>query len=137
MGFFQKCSQAKVPSILILGAVYVAYVLIGGVVFWKLEGRLVQEDISRILEGKIRLLNTFPCQKQEGLETVSAVSENIVLILNTIKIELEIGEYAYTSSWLCFRMVSYWKSFLFIYKYTFFFNEFTDKLKVRIYCGIE
>lgn len=114
-----------------------AYVLIGGVVFWKLEGRLVQEDISRILEGKIRLLNTFPCLKQEGLETVSAVSENIVLILNTIKIELEIGEYAYTSSWLCFRMVSYWKSFLFIYKYTFFFNEFTDKLKVRIYCGIE
>ncbi|XP_046874218.1 potassium channel subfamily K member 17 [Hypomesus transpacificus] len=85
MGFFQKCSQAKVPSILILGAVYVAYVLIGGVVFWKLEGRLVQEDISRILEGKIRLLNTFPCLKQEGLETVSAVIQDALKVGVSLK----------------------------------------------------
>lgn len=73
MGFLQKCTQARVPSILILGALYATYVLVGGVVFWQLEGRLVQEDINRILAEKVRILNTYPCLEQEGLEAVSVV----------------------------------------------------------------
>lgn len=64
---------ARVPSILMLGVVYVAYVLIGGVVFWKLEGDLGQKDISLLLLGKQKLLATYTCLNQEGLESVAQV----------------------------------------------------------------
>lgn len=64
---------ARVPSILMLGVVYVAYVLIGGVVFWKLEGDLGQKDISLLLLSKQKLLATYTCLNQEGLESVAQV----------------------------------------------------------------
>lgn len=64
---------ARVPSILMLGVVYVAYVLIGGVVFWKLEGDLGRKDISLLLLNKKKLLTTYTCLNQEGLETVAQV----------------------------------------------------------------
>ncbi|XP_040056032.1 potassium channel subfamily K member 17 [Gasterosteus aculeatus] len=64
---------ARVPSILILGLVYVAYVLIGGVVFWKLEGDLGQKDIADLLLSKNRLLASYTCLTQEGLEEVATV----------------------------------------------------------------
>lgn len=64
---------ARVPSILMLGIVYVAYVLIGGVVFWKLEGDLGQKDISLLLLNKNRLLRTYTCLNQGGLEEVAQV----------------------------------------------------------------
>ncbi|XP_028251861.1 potassium channel subfamily K member 17-like [Parambassis ranga] len=69
----EMLNLARVPSILLLGVVYVAYVLIGGVVFWKLEGDLEQQDISRVLVKKQRLLVTYPCLNQEGLEAVAQV----------------------------------------------------------------
>uniref|UniRef100_A0A3Q4H286 Potassium two pore domain channel subfamily K member 16 n=1 Tax=Neolamprologus brichardi TaxID=32507 RepID=A0A3Q4H286_NEOBR len=61
----------QIPSILLLGFVYVAYVLIGGVVFWKLEGELGMKDVSYLLEKKERLLSTYPCLNQAGLEAVA------------------------------------------------------------------
>lgn len=64
---------ARVPSILLLGVMYVAYVLIGGVVFWKLEGGLEQKDISLILLNKNRLLRTYTCLNQGGLEEIAQV----------------------------------------------------------------
>lgn len=64
---------AKVSSILILGVFYVTYVLIGGVVFWKLEGHLGQKDISHLLLNKERLLKTYTCLNQEGLVAVAQV----------------------------------------------------------------
>lgn len=64
---------ARVPSILMLGVVYVAYVLIGGVVFWELEGDLGKKDISLLLLNKKKLLATYTCLNQEGLETVAQV----------------------------------------------------------------
>lgn len=64
---------ARVPSILMLGLVYVAYVLIGGVVFWELEGDLGQKDISLLLLNKKKLLTTYTCLNQEGLEAVAQV----------------------------------------------------------------
>ena len=64
---------ARVPSILMLGVVYVAYVLIGGVVFWKLEGDLGKKDISLLLLNKKSLLTTYTCLNQEGLEAVAQV----------------------------------------------------------------
>ncbi|KAM6912810.1 potassium channel subfamily K member 17-like [Xenentodon cancila] len=62
---------ARVPSILMLGMVYLGYVLIGGVVFYKLEGELGRRDISHILNNKQRLLKTYTCLNQEGLEDVA------------------------------------------------------------------
>lgn len=64
---------ARVPSILMLGVVYVTYVLIGGVVFWKLEGDLGQKDISRLLLNKEKLLTTYTCLNQDGLVAVAQV----------------------------------------------------------------
>uniref|UniRef100_A0AAY5KW19 Potassium channel domain-containing protein n=1 Tax=Esox lucius TaxID=8010 RepID=A0AAY5KW19_ESOLU len=63
-------SLFHIPSILILGVLYMAYVLIGGVIFWKLEGGLVRQDIARLLEKKNQLLNTYSCLNQEGLDAL-------------------------------------------------------------------
>lgn len=79
MGFLQRC-LTRIPSILLLGALYVVYVLIGGVVFWKLEGGVVQQDIVRILQAKSDLLTTFPCLNQEGLEELAEVREKDIRV---------------------------------------------------------
>ncbi|KAM3594509.1 uncharacterized protein V6R79_009151 [Siganus canaliculatus] len=67
---------ARVPSILLLGLVYGAYVLIGGVIFWKLEGELGQKDISVILSNKNKLLTKYTCLNQEGLDAVAEVVQD-------------------------------------------------------------
>nr|XP_046269412.1 potassium channel subfamily K member 17 [Scatophagus argus] len=72
----EMLNLARVPSILILGVVYVAYVLIGGVVFWKLEGDLGKKDISVLLMNKKNLLMTYTCLNQEGLEAVAQVVQD-------------------------------------------------------------
>lgn len=69
----EKFNLARVPSILILGVVYVAYVLIGGLVFWKLEGDLGKKDISLLLMNKEKLLSTYTCLDQDGLEEAAQV----------------------------------------------------------------
>uniref|UniRef100_A0A3P8RXK6 Potassium channel, subfamily K, member 17 n=1 Tax=Amphiprion percula TaxID=161767 RepID=A0A3P8RXK6_AMPPE len=83
MGLKEMFNLARVPSILMLGVVYVAYVLIGGVVFWKLEGELGEKDIGALLMNKKKLLTTYPCLNQQGLETVAQVRKlskgNLVL----------------------------------------------------------
>lgn len=76
-------SLARVPSILMLGLLYVVYVLIGGVVFWKLEGDLVQRDINVLLLNKQRLLTTYTCLNQGGLEEVAQVSSPRSPLLST------------------------------------------------------
>ncbi|XP_071327413.1 potassium channel subfamily K member 17 [Trachinotus anak] len=76
MGIKEMFSLARVPSILLLGVVYVTYVLIGGVVFWKLEGDLGQKDISLLLLNKKNLLMKYTCLNQEGLEAVAQVVQD-------------------------------------------------------------
>uniref|UniRef100_A0A3B3ZSX2 Potassium channel domain-containing protein n=1 Tax=Periophthalmus magnuspinnatus TaxID=409849 RepID=A0A3B3ZSX2_9GOBI len=61
MGFKEMFNLARVPSILLLGALYVAYVLIGGVIFWHLEGQLGTRDVGYIIEQKQNLLNKYTC----------------------------------------------------------------------------
>ncbi|XP_032404065.1 potassium channel subfamily K member 17-like isoform X2 [Xiphophorus hellerii] len=73
MGVKEMLNLARVPSILMLGVIYVAYVLIGGVIFWKLEGDLGGKDLSKLLLNKQRLLMTYSCLNQEGLEEVAQV----------------------------------------------------------------
>lgn len=73
MGVKELLVLARVPSILLLGLAYVAYVLIGGVVFWKLEGDLGERDIGLLLRNKKNLLTTYPCLTQRGLEEVAQV----------------------------------------------------------------
>ncbi|RVE66372.1 hypothetical protein OJAV_G00106670 [Oryzias javanicus] len=73
MGIKESLNLSRVPSILLLGMVYVAYVLIGGVIFWKLEGDLGRKDISQILKNKQSLLSTYTCLNQKGLEDVAQV----------------------------------------------------------------
>uniref|UniRef100_A0A672HIW1 Potassium channel, subfamily K, member 17 n=1 Tax=Salarias fasciatus TaxID=181472 RepID=A0A672HIW1_SALFA len=69
----KQLSLERVPSILLLGVVYVAYVLIGGVIFWKVEGDLGRKDLSQLLMNKNKLLTTYTCLNQEGLEAVAQV----------------------------------------------------------------
>ncbi|XP_068608282.1 potassium channel subfamily K member 17-like [Brachionichthys hirsutus] len=76
MGIKDTFNLAWVPSMLLLGLVYLTYVLIGGVVFWKLEGDLGQKDISLLLRSKNILLTTYPCLNQEGLEAVAQVVQD-------------------------------------------------------------
>ncbi|XP_039993761.1 potassium channel subfamily K member 17 [Xiphias gladius] len=76
MGIKEMLSLARVPSIFLLGLVYVTYVLIGGVVFWKLEGDLGDKDIRLLLLNKNRLLMTYTCLNQEGLEAVAQVVQD-------------------------------------------------------------
>lgn len=64
----------RIPSILMLGVIYMAYVLIGGLIFWKLEGELGQRDIRLLQLNRNRLLRTYTCLNQEALEDVAQVS---------------------------------------------------------------
>ncbi|XP_047201879.1 potassium channel subfamily K member 17 [Girardinichthys multiradiatus] len=73
MGVKEMFNLARVPSILMLGLVYVTYVLIGGVIFWKLEGELGRKDFTQLLLHKQMLLTTYSCLNQEGLEEVAQV----------------------------------------------------------------
>ncbi|XP_068509106.1 potassium channel subfamily K member 17 [Syngnathus scovelli] len=76
MGIKEMFSLARVPSILLLGVLYVIYVLIGGVVFWKLEGDLGEKDIGLLLVNKQKLLLTYPCLDRGGLEEVVQVIQD-------------------------------------------------------------
>ncbi|XP_069016558.1 potassium channel subfamily K member 16 [Embiotoca jacksoni] len=76
MGIKEIFNLAWVPSILMLAVVYVTYVLIGGVVFWKLEGELGRKDSSALLMNKKKLLLTYTCLNQEGLEAVAQVVQD-------------------------------------------------------------
>ncbi|KAK2825894.1 hypothetical protein Q5P01_020108 [Channa striata] len=76
MGIKEVLNLARVPSILMLGVVYVAYVLIGGVVFWKLEGDLGAKDLSLLLSKKQNLLSTYTCLNQDGLQAVAQLVQD-------------------------------------------------------------
>ncbi|CAN9502012.1 unnamed protein product [Ophioblennius macclurei] len=76
MGLKELLNLGRVPSILVLGVVYVIYVLIGGVIFWKLEGELGQKDLGQLLMNKKRLLTKYSCLNQEGLEAVAQVVQD-------------------------------------------------------------
>lgn len=96
MGFKEIFNLARVPSILMLGGVYMTYVLIGGLVFWKLEGELGGRNVEKILENKRQLLNKYTCLNQESLLAVVQVRhwthnmENTsFLLLTAIKAQLE------------------------------------------------
>ncbi|XP_029349628.1 potassium channel subfamily K member 17-like [Echeneis naucrates] len=76
MGMKEIFSLARVPSILMLGVIYIIYVLIGGVIFWKLEGDLREKDISLLLSNKKNLLMRYTCLNQDGLEAVAQVVQD-------------------------------------------------------------
>ncbi|KAM4625911.1 potassium channel subfamily K member 17-like [Polymixia lowei] len=76
MGIMEILNLARVPSILMLGAVYVSYVLVGGAVFWKLEGDLGKEDITHIMAQKQQLLRTYSCLNQDGLNEVVQIIQD-------------------------------------------------------------
>ncbi|KAL1258011.1 hypothetical protein QQF64_011255 [Cirrhinus molitorella] len=57
----QFLSVARFPSILFLGIIYVAYVLVGGLIFWKLEGWYVLQQIDLLKEKRMKLLEKYPC----------------------------------------------------------------------------
>ncbi|XP_038148650.1 potassium channel subfamily K member 17 [Cyprinodon tularosa] len=71
MGGKEMFNLARVPSILMLGMVYVAYVLIGGVIFWELEGELGKKDPTPLRYQKQSLFMRYSCLNQEGLEEVA------------------------------------------------------------------
>ncbi|KAM4540282.1 potassium channel subfamily K member 17-like [Fundulus diaphanus] len=73
MGVKEMLNLARVPSILMLGMIYGAYVLIGGVIFWKLEGELGRKDLTGLISNKQRLLTAYSCLTQESLEDVAQV----------------------------------------------------------------
>lgn len=63
----------RLPSLLLLGVVYVAYVLIGGAVFWKLEGQLEEQNQIELRAQKSRLFQKFTCLDNKALEELSQV----------------------------------------------------------------
>ncbi|XP_056111777.1 potassium channel subfamily K member 17 [Rhinichthys klamathensis goyatoka] len=67
----QFLSLTRLPSILFLGVFYVAYVLVGGLVFWKLEGWYVLQQIDLLKEKRIKLLEKYPCVGQNGLRELA------------------------------------------------------------------
>ncbi|XP_026162861.1 potassium channel subfamily K member 17-like [Mastacembelus armatus] len=99
MGIKEMLNLARVPSILMLGGVYMAYVLIGGVVFWKLEGDLRQKDINIFLSNKQNLLRTYTCLNQDGLEAVAQVVQDASKVGISLKNNYTVdGFWKFTSS---------------------------------------
>lgn len=80
---------ARPPSILLLGVLYMAYVLVGGVVFWQLEGHLVQQHVDVLLHQKEQLLGTYACLDQGALEEVAQVSRSPPPGGHTVTLERE------------------------------------------------
>ncbi|XP_066512444.1 potassium channel subfamily K member 17-like [Hoplias malabaricus] len=66
-----RLTLVRFLSLLVLGAVYLSYVLIGGVIFWKLEGEHVEEQIAALKEKRSTLLEVYPCMGQQGLEELA------------------------------------------------------------------
>ncbi|XP_072546375.1 potassium channel subfamily K member 17 [Salminus brasiliensis] len=69
--FFTRQTLARFLSLLLLGTVYLSYVLIGGVVFWKLEGEQVQNQIAVLKEKRSTMFQVYPCLNQQGLEELA------------------------------------------------------------------
>lgn len=69
----QFFSKARFPSILFLGVIYVSYVLLGGLVFWKLEGWHVLQQIETLKDERTKLLAKYPCVGQSGLRELAEV----------------------------------------------------------------
>lgn len=72
--YFKRFNFAKFISVLLLGVGYLTYVLIGGIIFWKLEGDQVMSDIARLEVQKRTLLQVYPCLGQSGLLELGEVS---------------------------------------------------------------
>lgn len=71
--FFTRLTVVRLLSILLLGTVYLSYVLIGGVIFWKLEGEQEQNQIVYLKERRNTLLQVYPCLSQGALEELAEV----------------------------------------------------------------
>ncbi|KAK1793188.1 hypothetical protein P4O66_011590 [Electrophorus voltai] len=81
-------SVGKLLSVLLLGVVYMAYVLIGGVIFWKLEGDQMESQIALLKEERSILLQKYQCLDQNSLEELAEVRETdkkgiIIYVLET------------------------------------------------------
>ncbi|XP_018616715.2 potassium channel subfamily K member 17-like [Scleropages formosus] len=63
----------RLPSILLLGLLYVAYVLFGGFVFWKLEGSQMLDTMTSVEKVRISLMRRLPCVDQEAIDNLSQV----------------------------------------------------------------
>uniref|UniRef100_A0A4W4EJP6 Potassium channel domain-containing protein n=1 Tax=Electrophorus electricus TaxID=8005 RepID=A0A4W4EJP6_ELEEL len=67
-------SVGKLLSVVLLGVVYMAYVLIGGVIFWKLEGDQMESQIALLKEERSILLQKYQCLDQNSLEELLILS---------------------------------------------------------------
>ncbi|XP_064164005.1 potassium channel subfamily K member 17 [Anguilla rostrata] len=70
---FSGCLPTRLPSILLLGLLYVVYVLTGGAVFWKLEGPPMVEQMRSAREELARLQKNMPCLNEETIVMVAKV----------------------------------------------------------------
>ncbi|XP_076833933.1 potassium channel subfamily K member 17-like [Brachyhypopomus gauderio] len=71
-----RLAVGKVLSLLALGVVYMAYVLIGGVIFWKLEGDLVETQIAQLKEERSNLLQKYQCLDQNSLDDLTELIQS-------------------------------------------------------------
>ncbi|XP_048831383.1 potassium channel subfamily K member 17 [Brienomyrus brachyistius] len=96
---FARSGQMRLPSILLLGFVYMVYVLIGGVVFWKLEGSQVEENIAQLLEERAKLLSSIPCLDQQAIDTLTEVVQRAISTGLSLKMNQTMdGFWKFTSS---------------------------------------
>lgn len=71
--FLTAYLPTRLPSILLLGVLYVVYVLTGGAVFWKLEGAPMEEELRKIRMDVARLRRDMPCLNEETIMVVAQV----------------------------------------------------------------
>lgn len=93
----KRAYSANIFSLLLLGVGYVAYVLIGGVIFWQIEGSQVTNNIAELEQQKTKLLQVYPCLGQKGLVELGVVS----YVKNIIKKNVMLNESVSPWRYLC------------------------------------
>ncbi|XP_065101275.2 potassium channel subfamily K member 17 [Paramisgurnus dabryanus] len=95
----QFLSKARFPSILFLGIIYLSYVLLGGLVFWKLEGWYVLKQIETLKDERTQLLVKYPCVGQSGLRELAQMIKSASIVgLSPDSNNITDGFWKYTSS---------------------------------------
>ncbi|KAM9467109.1 potassium channel subfamily K member 17-like [Clarias gariepinus] len=74
---FKDFNFRKFLSVLMLGVGYMTYVLLGGVIFWKLEGDEVMTEIVGLQQRKNQMLQIYPCLGESGLQDMGTFIDDI------------------------------------------------------------
>ncbi|KAJ8341010.1 hypothetical protein SKAU_G00333010 [Synaphobranchus kaupii] len=99
---FAACLPTRLPSILLLGLLYLVYVLTGGAVFWTLESGPMELELQSIREEVAKLQRQMPCLNQEAIVKVAEVRGGVLHKASSNGLSLRdnntLGVWKFTSS---------------------------------------